>query len=67
MKLEFHAWPPARIGGQPSGRVRTGVLAIDVETGVAVFVCSERSQLANQRLAEERVRLLLATLPWSTR
>lgn len=67
MKIEFHAWPPARIGGQQTGRVRTGVLAIDTETGAAALVCSERSQHANQVLAEQRVQLLLATLPWSTR
>lgn len=51
MKLEFHAWKHAR---------RSGVLAIDTETGVAAVVSSECSHQANQRLAEERVRRLLA-------
>ncbi len=67
MTIEFHAWPPRRVGGQQVTNLHPGVLAIDTETGAAAFVYSERSQLANQRLAEERVRLLLATLPWSTR
>lgn len=51
MKLEFHAWKHSR---------RPGVLAVDTETGVAVVVFSERSPQANQQLAEERLRLLLA-------
>lgn len=59
MKLEFHAWPPRHAGGQYT-RVTAGILAIDLETGVAALVDSERSQHGNQRLAEERVRLLLA-------
>ncbi len=66
MKIEFHAWPPSRIGGQRITDTRAGVLAIDTETGVAVFVGSERSQRANQILAEQRVQMLLANLPWST-
>ncbi len=66
MKIEFHSWPPRRIGGQQTGRVHTGVLAIDTETGVAAFVGSERSQRANQLLAEQRVQMLLEVLPWST-
>jgi hypothetical protein len=52
MKLEFHGWKSSRFGN--------GVLAIDIETGVAVFVKSESSHQGNQKLAEERVKLLLA-------
>lgn len=51
MKLEFYTWKHAR---------RDGALAIDTETGVAVVVSSERTHQANQRLAEERLRQLLA-------
>lgn len=64
-ELEYHAWPYRVPGGQQTGRVHTGVLVIHRRTGAAVAVSSERSQLANQRLAEERVQLLLANLPWS--
>lgn len=60
MKLEFHAWPPRHAGGQQVTKTSAGVLAIDLETGVAVHVGTERSQRANQRLAEERLRLLLS-------
>lgn len=66
MKIEFHSWPPHRYGGQHV-RQGAGILAVDTETGVAVVVTSERSQRANQVLAEERVGLLVAALPWSTR
>lgn len=51
MKLEFHAWKHSR---------GYGVLAVDIETGVAVVVSSERTPQGNQKLAEERVRQLLA-------
>jgi protein subunit release factor A len=61
VKLELRRWPPpGDRGGQQITRTSTGVMAIDLETGVAVFVCSERSQLANQTLAEQRLRLLLS-------
>lgn len=66
MKIEFHRWPPETRGGQQVSSFRSGVLAIDTETGVAVFVDRERSQISNQRLAEERLGLLVAHLPWST-
>jgi protein subunit release factor A len=60
MKLEFHQWPlRRRDGGQHLELSGCGVLAIDLDTGVAVLVTSERSQMRNQRLAEERVKLLL--------
>lgn len=61
--LEYHAWPPRRAGGQHTG-VDAGVLVVDRRTGVAVVVDSERSQRSNLVLAEERIRLLLAHLPW---
>lgn len=35
-------------------------LALDQDTGVAVFVNSERTHAGNQRLAEERLVQLLA-------
>ena len=60
MKLEFHRWPPAKVGGQQLTEMSAGVLAVDLETGVAVVVTSERSQRGNQLLAEQRVALLLA-------
>lgn len=63
--LEFHAWPLRPIGGQQTGRVHYGVLAVHKRTGASVVVTSERSQHANQKLAEERLGLMLATLPWS--
>ncbi len=65
--LEFHAWPPQRQGGQHVTRTHTGVLAMDTETGVAVYVDSERSQLGNQRLAEQRLTRLVAAVDWTGR
>lgn len=62
--IEFHAWPP-RSGGQHTGRVHYGCLAIDKITGAAVMVDSEHSQHANQQLAEQRLQALLAVLPWA--
>lgn len=63
--LELHAWPPRTPGGgQQTGRVHYGVLAVHKRTGAAVVVTSEQSQHANQKLAEERLGLLVATLPW---
>lgn len=59
MNLEFHAWPVTRMGGQHVRR-HIGVLCLDTETGVAAYVCSERSWLANQKIAEERVGQLIA-------
>lgn len=50
-KLEIHAWK--------SGR-RDGVLAIDMETGVAVIVSSERTPQRNQKVAVERLEALLS-------
>lgn len=65
-KCEYHSWPIRHLGGgQRTGRVATGVLIVHQPTGAAVAVNSERSQLSNRRLAEERIRLLLANLPWS--
>ncbi len=64
-ELEYHAWPYRVIGGQQTGRVHTGVLVVHKHTGVAVVVDSSWSRHANQRLAEERIQLLLSGLPWS--
>lgn len=53
MRLEFHTW-------HSIDRKRSGVLCVDTDTGVAVVVRSEGSPERNQKLAEERVRLILA-------
>lgn len=53
MKLELSPY-------RPSGRMRAGVLAMDLDTGVAVFVGSERTHHQNQTLAESRLKSLLA-------
>lgn len=45
------------------GRARHGCIATDRRTGIAVIVTSGKPQ-ANQRLACERLQLLLANLPW---
>lgn len=55
MKLELSAYSAYR----SPGRMRAGVLAMDLETGVAVFVGSERTHLGNQQLAEQRLKVLL--------
>lgn len=55
MKLELSAY-------RPSGNRRAGVLAVDLEIGVAVFVGSERTHQANQALAESRLKLLLEAI-----
>ncbi len=53
MKLEISAY-------RPLSKMRAqGALALDLETGVAVFVGSERTHQANQALAESRLKLLL--------
>lgn len=64
-ECEYHAWPPRKYGGQHVTQ-RPGVLVVHVRSGAAVVVASERSQLNCVKLAEERILLLLATLPWST-
>lgn len=56
--IEFHAWPPRKIGGQQVGRIHFGVLAVHKPSGLAVVVDSERSQVGNQRLAVERISAL---------
>jgi hypothetical protein len=60
VKLEFHAWPPHGVA-----RPRRGTLAIDLETGLAVFVNASDTVANNQRLAEERLRTVFgeATSP----
>lgn len=55
MRLIFHPWSSTL----PRGRQRTGVLCLDEETGVAVVVFEHRSQMKNQQIAEERVKLIL--------
>ena len=60
MTIEFHVLPPRRaVGGQQCGDTSSGVLAIDTETGIAVAVVSERSQIRNKREAERRLREIL--------
>ena len=56
--LDFHAWPPRGVGGQQV-RPSAGVLVVHRETGIAVVVDRERSQLKNRREAVERLRALL--------
>ena len=58
--IEIRTWPPG------SGRTSRAVLALHVPTGAAVVVNSESSRERNQKLAVERVQLLLNNLPWST-
>lgn len=52
-EIEIRAWPPGRYDGK-------AVLALHLPTGVAVVVGSESSRERNQKLAVERVGLLLA-------
>lgn len=59
MKIEFHAWP--QLG---NGAAKRGVLAIDLETGTAVFVNSEPYPERNQKLAAERLLALLPEVDW---
>jgi len=60
MKIDFHAWPLRPTGGQQVSDKRVGVLAVDIETGLAVVVDSERSQHANKQIAERRLVQLVA-------
>jgi len=63
MRLEYHAWPiRRRDGGQQSGPDGYGVLLVDLDTGISVVVTSERSQLANRRLAEARIHYMATQL-----
>lgn len=56
--IEIRAWPP---GASTS----KAILALHRPTGAAVVVGSEPTRERNQALAVERVRLLLANLPWA--
>ena len=58
--IDIRGWPPGPVG------TSRGVLALHVPTGAAVVVNSESSRERNQKLAVERVQLLLHNLPWST-
>lgn len=58
--LEFHAWPYRKQGGQQFTKQYAGVLVVHKETGIAVVVESERSQMGNKALAVARVRELVA-------
>lgn len=60
LDIDLRAWPPGAVSTSKA------VHALHKPTGVAVVVGSERSREANQRLALERIELLLTTLPWST-
>jgi hypothetical protein len=57
--IEIRSWPPGLSGSSKA------VLALHVPTGAAVVVRSESSRERNQKLAVERVHLLLSNLPWS--
>jgi hypothetical protein len=60
LDIEIRTWPPGAVG------TARGVIAHHVPTGTAVVVSSESSRERNQKLAVERVHLLLDNLPWST-
>lgn len=62
MKLEYHRWPPEQRGGQHVTNRTVGILAIDTNTGVAVFVDKERSMHSNKELARKRILQLLVRL-----
>lgn len=59
LDIELRAWPPGANGTSKA------IHALHTPTGVAVVVVSsESSRERNQKLAVERIGLLLATLPW---
>jgi protein subunit release factor A len=58
--IDIRVWPPGSVS------TSRAVLALHVPTGAAVVVNSESSRERNQKLAVERVQLLLHNLPWST-
>jgi hypothetical protein len=60
LDIEIRTWPPGA-----AGTSRT-VIALHTPTGAAAVVSSEFSRERNQKLARERVQLLLDNLPWST-
>lgn len=59
LDIEIRAWPPGSYSGK-------AILAIRSPTGAAVIVKSESTRERNQKLACERLGLLLDNLPWST-
>lgn len=59
LDIEVRAWPLGRYDSK-------AVLVIHLPTGVAVVVGSDSNRERNQKLAIERIGLLLANLPWST-
>lgn len=64
--LELHSWPYRLTGGQHVGRTETGVLIVH-KSGIAVAVCSERSQHANKTLAMQRLRRALEITEFESR
>lgn len=54
--IEIRAWPP---GSAYSSRSGAAVMALHKPTGVAVIASSEPTRERNQKLAVERVELLL--------
>jgi hypothetical protein len=57
--IEIRTWPPG------AGGTSKAVIALHVPTGAAAVVSSESSREHNQKLAVERVHLLLNNLPWN--
>lgn len=55
-EIEIRAWPP----GSAYSSGSRAVLAIHMPTGVAVVASSEPTRERNQKLAVERVQLLLS-------
>lgn len=53
LEIEIRAWPPGRMDS-------TAIIAIHTPTGVAAIASGERTRERNQKLAVERVGLLLA-------
>jgi hypothetical protein len=55
-EIEIRAWPP----GSAFSSGSRAVLALHMPTGVAVVVSSEPNRERNQKLAVERLQLLLS-------
>jgi hypothetical protein len=58
--IEIRAWPPGAYSSK-------AVLAVHTPSGAAVVVNCETNRERNQKLAVERLGLVVANLPWSSR